>query len=434
MAKHLRALGRNEAKLIYRNDRLLIGWRTTKPLQTEATSEVLQSEAWVGKISREEDADDEKSAHLTTTDLLRVYTTPDGPDQLSHGVMGVDEAHPAVLHPHVTETAYLDMGKTQRLKMIERRLKRLKNGRKVFCEFEGGELKILGRNVNDVDDSEANEDESDDGSEWDGNEGGGIRDDEKEEGEVSENETEEDDVQGQAEKQEKRKRDSGNCNSPSSDTGGGKRHRSEPTIVYRGKGKVDNRDDDDEHEDRIPPKNEKPTSPSSTAKNMLANQRTIGKSSYKAFNASFSGLGINHASVDDEKKADQDKPMSSMQLALQLGADVNQQAYEWALPASMRQIDLNEFTKELSLAMTVVQKIAVCRKIFARMEDYHMKFNKGREVQQFQLDLVVDKRLPDNIIAAHRYLVDEYRRAEIHVRDTVRLLEERADALENMDF
>jgi hypothetical protein len=123
-----------------------------------------------------------------------------------------------------------------------------------------------------------------------------------------------------------------------------------------------------------------------------------------------------------------------MQLALQLGADVNQQAYEWTLPASMRQIDLNEFTKELSLAMTVVQKIAVCRKIFARMEDYHMKFNKGREVQQFQLDLVVDKRLPDNIIAAHRYLVDEYRRAEIHVRDTVRLLEERADALENMDF
>ena len=184
----------------------------------------------------------------------------------------------------------------------------------------------------------------------------------------------------------------------------------------------------------FPKKNEKPTSPSSTAKNMLANQRTIGKSSYKAFNASFSGLGINHASVDDEKKADQDKPMSSMQLALQLGADVNQQAYEWALPASMRQIDLNEFTKELSLAMTVVQKIAVCRKIFARMEDYHMKFNKGREVQQFQLDLVVDKRLPDNIIAAHRCLVDEYRRAEIHVRDTVRLLEERADALENMDF
>jgi hypothetical protein len=47
---------------------------------------------------------------------------------------------------------------------------------------------------------------------------------------------------------------------------------------------------------------------------------------------------------------------------------------------------------------------------------------------------VVDKRLPGNIIAAHRYLADENKMAEIYVRDTIRLLEERADAIASMEI
>lgn len=117
---NLRILERDGANFIYRNKRLFIGWRN---------SGIPRAEARLGCINEDEAARDytnndrrATTTDSTTTDWLRVYTSSDGPEEMYNGVMGVDEAHPAILHPHVDETAvpsFEQLGAVERLKRVE---------------------------------------------------------------------------------------------------------------------------------------------------------------------------------------------------------------------------------------------------------------------------------------------------------------------------
>lgn len=92
MAPNFGTRKRDGPKLVYHNDRLLIGWRTSKMCQAETTSEThKRTKAWLGQIGPEESAGDYKSAHVAAIGFLRVYVSSDGPDQLYNDVMGVDK-------------------------------------------------------------------------------------------------------------------------------------------------------------------------------------------------------------------------------------------------------------------------------------------------------------------------------------------------------
>ena len=150
---NLRTCKHDGANLVYRDNRLLIGWRTSRILQTETTPETLRTEAWLGEVSPGEAAGDYLSPHRTTTDFLRFYTSSDGSHQLYRGVMGIDEAHPAILHRHVDETAvasFLERGETERLEWAERRLCWVRNGHWQYREREGGELKAFEKSWDDI--------------------------------------------------------------------------------------------------------------------------------------------------------------------------------------------------------------------------------------------------------------------------------------------
>lgn len=108
----LRALGRKEANFVYRNNRLLIGWRNSGSLRCEA---------WLGYINEDDAASDHTTNNPTaiqptTTDWLRVYASSDGSDKMYNGVMVIDEAHPAVLRPHTEVPSFLQQGAVEGLK------------------------------------------------------------------------------------------------------------------------------------------------------------------------------------------------------------------------------------------------------------------------------------------------------------------------------
>lgn len=92
----LRALDRKEANFVYRNKRLLIGWRNSGSLRCEA---------WLGYINEDDAAsrhttNNSTATQPTTTDWPGVYTSSDGSDEMYNSVMGIVEARPAVLRPH----------------------------------------------------------------------------------------------------------------------------------------------------------------------------------------------------------------------------------------------------------------------------------------------------------------------------------------------
>jgi hypothetical protein len=87
MKANLRARKRDRPSLVYRNGRLLIGWRTSKVLQSDTTSKTI-TEAWLGQIGPEEAAGDFESAHVAAIGLLRVYVSSDGSDQMYNDVRG----------------------------------------------------------------------------------------------------------------------------------------------------------------------------------------------------------------------------------------------------------------------------------------------------------------------------------------------------------
>ena len=131
----------HKANFVYRNKRLLIGWRITENPQVRAT-------AWLGIISTDEASDKHHSIHHITTDRMRVYQHSDGSEQLRFGAMGVDEAHPAILHPHdgsSTSASFSKLGEDGRLQLLAAKLRLVRNGLWKYSESEGGELKAFER-------------------------------------------------------------------------------------------------------------------------------------------------------------------------------------------------------------------------------------------------------------------------------------------------
>jgi hypothetical protein len=76
----------------------------------------------------------------------------------------------------------------------------------------------------------------------------------------------------------------------------------------------------------------------------------------------------------------------------------------------------------------------MCFKVFEGMQEFCGKFTKDRKYCQESLEIVVFKLLPDHIVAAHKHMTEEYEKAERLVADTIRLLEERANALADMEM
>lgn len=130
---------------------------------------------------------------------------------------------------------------------------------------------------------------------------------------------------------------------------------------------------------------------------------------------------------------EEDTDPARMQSATEFGLDVIQQAQEWDLAGSKLARDLNKFQHQLSLASSVICKLDMCQAFFKRMASYHAKITKVRKTQQTALAWTMEMRLPRTVVVAHRVLVDEYRKAEAHVEDTVKNLEERARALANKE-
>lgn len=82
---NLRNLHRDGANFIFRNQRLFIGWHVWDDRRTEA---------WLGVLNN--DAAGREGAQ-TTTDWLRIYTSSDGPEQLTNDDMGINLLHPALI-------------------------------------------------------------------------------------------------------------------------------------------------------------------------------------------------------------------------------------------------------------------------------------------------------------------------------------------------
>lgn len=122
--------------------------------------------------------------------------------------------------------------------------------------------------------------------------------------------------------------------------------------------------------------------------------------------SSLDRMSLEPGAVKDEKKAEQKKTMSPMQLATQLGADVNQQAWEWTQPAIRCSINLTYFTREVTTADSIGGKLEKCGKVFEGMHKFRGKFTKDRESQQQALQFVINKLMPVNIVAAHRDIVE----------------------------
>jgi hypothetical protein len=364
-------LGNDEAPFVYRDSRLLIGYRTAQPPRIEA---------WLGYINEEEAARNHNTNNdpaattieATTTDRLRVYTSSDGSMDMYRGVMGVDEAHPAVLASHTAAevASFLDFGKLARFKWVENIMDHVRKGRSKYCEREGGELK---------------------GFEW--------VDDEIVEQVV-----------------EVPKRDCGCDNyspTPSADlhTDNGVCDREVP----------DGHDD----EDPIHPKNEKPASSGSKSKDMTAAHQptNITEDLCETIIAFLASLNLGHDAIKDEKKAEQKKVPTLTELTNTLACKANEQLFRWALCADSHGIDLNRHQKELSLGETVEDTIKSSRDVIADLARYCEVLRRDFLAQEVLMWKAEANMKPRYVLAAHRNTVAAYKKNEAAARDSVRGLE-----------
>jgi hypothetical protein len=119
---------------VFRQMRLLVGWHVWENNKTEA---------WLGVITPSEAAGDPIAYH--PIDWYHAYTTSDGAKQMGHGIMDVNEVHPAMLEHHERESGevVLNKGRTERLGYLADRHHRVTTGRWMYCEQEGGGLKVM---------------------------------------------------------------------------------------------------------------------------------------------------------------------------------------------------------------------------------------------------------------------------------------------------
>jgi hypothetical protein len=319
-----------------------------------------------------------------TTDWLCVYTSSDGSEQLHIGVMGIDEAHPAILHPENEGPSFLQQGETDRLKSVEDDLQLVEIGRWKYSEREGGELKAF---------------------EWvDGY----------------------NDIGAQSAKTPKKgKRNWASANyspTPSADI-----HTDKKVC---GREMLDDSDGDDED---IPPEDEKPESSGSKIERQFAHQLTNADDEIKdSLSPSFANLRATDAAVKDEKKAEPKKLPTLTQLATRLVYRVNNGVIRWARGTNQRDIDLHRHTRALLLAESAAAIIESSREVVADLTKYcdilHCDFlAEGALLRDAKANMK-----PDYVLAAHRDTVVAYKRNETDARDTARDLETWTEHLEKM--
>jgi hypothetical protein len=425
MATKLGARKRNGSELVYRNDRLLIGWRTRKTLQSEATSATLhRTEAWLGQMTPEEVAGDHKSDHVAAIGLLRVYVSPYSPDQMYRDVMGVDEPHPAILDPHVDTTevaSFLERGAIRRLKFVNRRFTAIKSGTRKYCESEGGKLKRFARNAGDVADDETEDDEADKSD---------IDDSDLEDGEIREQMKKK-----KAEQREKRKRDSANFNSPHSYGGGGKRRRSEPAVATR---KEDVDDDGGGDEDPISPRNEEPADSCLMSRGIVVHQSINDADDVvREISPGIASMTVGEATPKEttqfakhEGRAEQTEPLTLMESARALAKEVKRQAETLAELGKHQNADLTGHFSALASANTVEEIIKLSKEVYARVD--HIR--KILTLHFIDYEPVVKnaeaRRKADDVLARLKETALEYKAEEVNARKIYLALRTQTEDLE----
>ena len=477
MAPNFGTRKRDGPKLVYHNDRLLIGWRTSKMCQAETTSEThKRTKAWLGQIGPEESAGDYKSAHVAAIGFLRVYVSSDGPDQLYNDVTGVNEAHPAILDLHTDTTAvasFLERGATGRLKFVNRRFAGVRNGEREYCEREGGELKRFERNLDQVDANEAEEDGSEDNETEDNEsdedeaehseiehgetEGGETEGGEADGGEADQSETEQRELQGQrelqeqheiqekrevqerakkeAEKKEKRKRAS-NVSSPRSDGGGGKRRRSKPAVpVYEGK--VHDEDDND-GEDAIHPKTEEPTVSILKSEEAVAHQ-TTNDDDYvvRDISPGIASMTMTESTPNEtaqlakhDEGSEQNEHLTLMQSAKALAAELKRQAETLIEPAKGQNADFTEHLSALTCASSVEEVIKLSREVLVRINHLRNVLSNDFIAYEQIVKNAEARNKPDDVLARHKVAVLEYKAEEVHARKVYMALKTQTEDLD----
>jgi hypothetical protein len=130
-----RSLERDRSLLVFRNNRLLIGLRTTG---------AITSEAWLGENNQKEAIRDHttEDRNGTLKPDFRVYTSSDGLVEIKD-LMEFRAAHPAVLYSpadHGAASSLSELRLVERLKLVASRLCLPQAGRVAYHEREGGEL------------------------------------------------------------------------------------------------------------------------------------------------------------------------------------------------------------------------------------------------------------------------------------------------------
>ena len=374
---NFRPLGRHNANFVFRNNRLLIGWRN---------SGVLRSEAWLGVISEEEAAGDHTTndrtttaTQTTTTDWLRVYTSPDGSEEMYNGVMGIDQAHPSILHPHVDNTAvpsFLELGATERLKLAEDRLAGVKNGRWKFCKHDGGKL------------------------EW--FHGG----------------------EHKAEQTREKNAETGIPKSRGEKRSRGDRSPELPRVVkklpsekFAVCGKQVGGGSENDGEDGVPTQDEKPAESGSTITRQFAPRSTkFDDEVEKSLSPSFDGLKTTDTAVKDEKEPEQKKPPTLMELAEALRDDLIRLAGTLSKPAKEHRVDLTEHFAALSLADSVEEILGLSRTVLVRINYFRRVLTIDYMGKRELLKAAEAQKKPEDIVAVHKQMVLKYKFDEDNAR------------------
>jgi hypothetical protein len=331
---------------------------------------------------------------------MRVYAHFDGPEQLRFGAMGVDEAHPAIVCPHDSLSAspsFSELGEDERLQLLAAKLRLVRSGLWKYSESEGGELKTSERlDVN----AKTRE------RKW-------MQSPTKQ-------------TSSDADDNEDRGTAFADCEPPAASDSS----VTEPRAAQSA----------NDHYGDVSMEDRQPGASGSAIVEQFAVQKAndrdeVDEALSPGLNKMDVGTPVKETtpSLATHEVEEEEEDPARLQLAAKLGLNIIQQAHSWALPASKRAVDIIKFQHQLSLAPSVVARVDMCRAFLKRMAEYHAKVTKARESQQSSYAWAVDRRLPKTVVVAHKLLITEYLKAEAHVRDTVKNLEDRVHALVERD-
>jgi len=312
--------------------------------------------------------------------------------------MGVDEAHAAILHPQEglnKSTSFSKLGEDDRLRLLAAKLGLVRNGLCKYSESEGGELKAFDR---------LDENRKSRKRKW-------------KQSSAEQTSSDADDDKDRADTFV-------DCEQPAASDSS----VTEPGIQA-----------ENDHEGDVPMEDEQPEASGSAIVEQFAYQTT--KDHDEVHEALSPGLNSMDVSTPAQEAAnpsaathqEEDNSPARLQQATDLGLDIFQQAKEWDLAGSKSAKDIIKFQHRISLQPSVAGKIEMCQAFFKRMAQYHTKIARASENQQTSLASTMEWNLPKTAVTAHRHLVDEYVKAEAHVKDTIKDLNERAQALVSKD-